>query len=183
MEESRFLFFKLIVSVVMSYISYFFLTGLIFGTVAVFFVILINLGLQDFSVQFFRLFSFIVPKTTEEKFSINFGDILKIFSFIALIPTLGKIIWSKFSKTPPNKTRETAKRKIILLVVFITVVYAIAFLSFILGSKFEASNAALMYLIIVRFFIVTLLSGIFYLLFSSLEKYLLAFSDNNLVTG
>ena len=59
MEESRFLFFKLIVSVVMSYISYFFLTGLIFGTVAVFFVILINLGLQDFSVQFFRLFSFI----------------------------------------------------------------------------------------------------------------------------
>jgi hypothetical protein len=138
--------------------------GAVFGTVGALLFILINLGFGDSLPWLFRMFWFVLPQINNSDFSINFTDIMKIFSVLALIFSVIKIFVSKPWKSVESKSNKSIKKTIIYFTIISTVIYVLMFFSLRISDKINRSDLPIFYLIILIFYLITIFSGIIYFL-------------------
>ena len=155
-----------IISFLLNYIKYFFLTGSVIFSLAVLLFVLLNL-VPDFSFGFLQYFSFLNPDYGTGTFSMDISEVMEIFSLVSLIIMFTSYVFSFTLKKIFNSyIKFSLKLKILFLVVLITLAYLIAM---ILVTLYNALDN-LFYYIFVVFYVANLISLVLYFLVDALLK-------------
>jgi len=162
-----------IISFLLGYIKYFFLTGSVIFSLGVLLFVLINL-MPDFSFEFLQYFSFLNFDYRTDTFSMGISEIMEIFTLVSFIIMFVSSVFNLMLKKIFNITHKfSLKLKIILLTSMITLVYVIAIMLITLSNTLDN----LFYYIFAIFYVVNLTSLMLYFLVDTLLKKIINFIE------
>ncbi len=114
---------RLIIEIIINYIKYLFLTGVVLFPFSILVMIIIMIN-PDYNFGIFQYFSIINPTYSQESFNIGTKEIMEMFGIIALIfYAITSIIKFLFKKLFDIEISITLKTKIKTTLIFLTLMY------------------------------------------------------------
>ncbi len=161
-------FISLLIQFLISYIKYLFLTGSVIFSIVVLLFIILNIN-PRFSFGFLQYFSFINPVYKTGTFSMGIKETMQIFSVVSLVfMIIVSLVKTALKKIFKLDILITFKSKIIIVFVPITLTYIIASVIVAFSDNLDKG----FYFIFAIFYIINLVSVVFYFLFDGLLKWI-----------
>ena len=174
MNSEKFPIIKIITSLVINYVQYFFITGVVFALALPFMIITdATIGLGNLTLPWLRHFSFIFPKLKDPSISFSFdlNDIMLLFNiFIIILLIIGKATkYFIFRKIEVLKNINIRRPWLVGMIV-ITIIFIVSRLFASTIDYAPDSNSQAMNPIFIAFYVVTIISYSGYSLLAKLNK-------------
>jgi hypothetical protein len=189
---------------VIKFIAYNFLTPVVLLSFAALIFTYINLVGPE--IPFFRYLSFLLPIDARGNASIDENDIMKAFGIITLVlfvlavasgwllrvlkGAFRRILQPDAEVEPPGdhlfsdqNPLSSAKRRLILSSIVITVIYLVVFLAIPSARMAAGTSTAAMYPIFVVFYVIAMISNVIYIVVDILSGMVLGWAWSRVLNG